>query len=70
MRREQIMKKKPTGFVATCQCGELIGAMDYDRTDRKEAGKILGQWIADGCTIEPRFSGNWSVTVTACKCDA
>lgn len=63
------MKNKPTGFVATCQCGQVVGAMDYERADRKDAGNILGQWIADGCTIEPRF-GNWSVSVTACKCDA
>jgi len=44
--------------------------MDYERTDRQEAGKLLGQWIADGCTIEPRFAGNWSTNVTACKCEA
>ncbi len=64
------MKNKPTGFVATCQCGEVIGAMDYQRTDRKDAGKILGQWIADGCTIEPRFDDTWLVKVTDCKCAA
>lgn len=63
------MKHKPTGFIATCQCGEVVGAMDYERTDRQEAGKLLGQWIADGCTIEPRFTGNWSTNVTACKCE-
>lgn len=50
-------KKKPVGFVAICQCGNKIGAMDYTRTDRKEAGKLLGKWLADGCTVEPRFSG-------------
>lgn len=22
----------------------------------------------EGCTVEPRFSGSWSVEVTACKC--
>ncbi len=64
------MKQKPTGFVATCQCGAIIGAMDYARTDRRDAGKILGQWIADGCTITPRFTGSWSETVTKCKCNA
>lgn len=64
------MKKKPTGFVAACQCGEVVGALDYTRTDRKDAGKIFGQWIADGCTITPRFTGDWSVHVTGCKCGA
>lgn len=63
------MKKKPTGFVAICQCRQVIGAMDYDRTDRREAGKIIGKWLANGCTIEPRFEGTWTVNVSACKCE-
>ncbi len=61
--------RKPTGFVATCRCGQVVGAMDYDRTDRREAGKILGEWLAQGCTVAPRFDGTWSVDVTACKCE-
>lgn len=64
------MKKKPTGFVATCQCGKVIGAMDFDRTERKDAGRILSRWLTDGCTIEPRFTGTWSVTVEQCSCAA
>ena len=64
------MKKKPNGFVAICQCGNVVGAMDYERTDRKDAGKILGTWIADGCTIEPRFDGSWSTKIKTCKCDS
>ena len=63
------MKKKPTGFIAICQCGEIIGAMDYTRTDRIEAGKILGKWLHDGCKIEPRFSGSWSEKITVCLCN-
>jgi hypothetical protein len=63
-----IMKKKPSGFVAICQCGEKIGSMDYNRTDRIEAGKILGGWLADGCTIEPRFESSWTEIITQCKC--
>ncbi|WP_210499147.1 hypothetical protein [Vibrio crassostreae] len=62
-------KKKPTGFIAKCQCDNIIGAMDYGRTDRKEAGKILGQWIADGCTIIPKFDYTWSADVNSCTCD-
>ena len=62
------MKRKPTGFVAICQCGEKVGAMDYTKTDRKEAGKILGEWLANGCTVEPRFIGTWRETITCCKC--
>jgi hypothetical protein len=61
-------KKKPTGFVAICQCGKTIGAMDYTRTDRKDAGKLLGEWLADGCKIEPRFKGTWSEKIATCEC--
>jgi hypothetical protein len=63
------VKKKPTGFVATCQCGAIVGAMDYERTDRKDAGQMLGKWLHDGCTVEPRFAGSWSATVEACRCE-
>jgi len=62
------MKKKPTGFVATCRCGTIVGAMDDGRTDRREAGKLLGQWLASGYTVEPRFDYTWSVTVGQCRC--
>ena len=64
------MKRKPRGFVAICQCGLTVGAMDYERTDRKEAGKILGAWISDGCRIIPQFDSSWSVEVKACICQA
>lgn len=63
-------KHKPSGFVAVCQCGQTVGAMDYNRTDNKEAGKILGKWLFDGCTVSPRFGGSWSVEINNCKCDA
>lgn len=64
------MKKKPIGFIATCQCGNIVGAMDFERTDRKDAEKILGQWLGDGCTIVPRFGGSWSCAIEACACEA
>lgn len=64
------MGKTPTGFVSTCQCGKVVGAMDYERTDRREAGALLGRWIHHGCTVEPRFTGRFSVTVEACACEA
>lgn len=63
-------KERPSGFVATCRCGVVIGAMDFDRTERKDAGRILGQWLFDGCTVAPYFAGTWSVHVLACRCAA
>lgn len=61
------MKKKPSGFVAKCQCGVYIGALDYHRTDREEAGKIIGKWLHDGCTVEPRFN-SWNEHIEICQC--
>lgn len=34
---------RPVGFVATCQCGVVTGAMDFESTGRREAGKIIGE---------------------------
>lgn len=62
------MSRKPNGFVAKCQCGVFIGAMDLNRTDRKDAGRILGEWLFKGCTVEPRFAGTWTAAIEPCKC--
>lgn len=62
-------KKKPTGFIAECQCGLIIGALDYERTDRKEAGHIMGKWLHDGCKVIPKFDSAWQATCNACQCD-
>ena len=67
-KKKIITKKRPTGFVAICQCGVIVGAMDYERTERRDAGKLLGMWLHDGCTVEPRFNGTWSITVEKCRC--
>ena len=61
-------RRKPTGFIAICQCGCITGALDYDRTDRKEAGRIMGAWLASGCTVEPKFSGTWTEVIKSCTC--
>jgi hypothetical protein len=61
------MDKKPTGFIAKCKCGAITGALDADRTERKDMGKMLGKWLMHGRTIEPRF-GDWTETLTACTC--
>lgn len=61
-------RRRPTGFVARCQCGVLVGAMDFERTGRVEAGQILGRWLYDGCTVEPRFDWKWEAHIESCKC--
>ncbi|MBB5190087.1 hypothetical protein HNQ50_000797 [Silvimonas terrae] len=62
-------KRKPTGFVAACQCSRVVGALDLAKTERTDAGKMLSRWLSDGCTVEPRFDGSWSVVVTPCACE-
>ena len=58
---------KLTGLVARCACGVFDGAMDLERTDRKEAGEILYKWFASGRAVEPRF-GQWEEHLESCKC--
>lgn len=62
-------RRKPTGFVATCQCGMAIGAMDRQRTPAHEASQILGRWLAEGFTITPQFEPNWKVSLASCCCE-
>lgn len=66
--RRRKKKLKPTGYIAICRCGVVIGAMDCNRTDRREAGKLLGLWLSDGYTVVPQFSGLWSVQLQVCRC--
>lgn len=62
-------KRKPSGFVAVCQCGKTVGALDYERTGRRDAGEILGKWLHNGCTITPQFGASWRATIEQCECD-
>lgn len=62
------MHKKPSGFIAKCQCGVTTGALDYDRMERKDVGKMLGEWLMRGCTVEPRFGGEWTERIGSCTC--
>ena len=61
-------KRKPTGFVAICQCKVTTGALDLKRTDHAEVSRLLGKWLADGCTVEPRFDGTWEAQIQRCQC--
>lgn len=63
------MRRKPTGFFATCQCGVTVGALDARRTENKDMSRILGQWLHSGCAVTPQFAGTWSVQCKPCQCD-
>jgi len=43
--------------------------MDYTRMDRKDAGKVLGKWLANGCKVEPRFDSQWTEHISVCECE-
>ncbi len=60
-------KLKPTGYVAICQCGETVGAIDLNNPEQG-AGKILGKWIDNGCELKPKFTNSWWATISPCKC--
>ena len=62
-------KRRPTGFIAVCQCSQTVGALDARRTDNKEAGRLLGRWLADGCAVIPQFDGTWVAEIRPCQCE-
>lgn len=62
-------REKPKGFYATCRCGVVIGAMDFVRTERKDSGKLIADWLMWGCTVTPVFEGTWGVKVGNCTCN-
>jgi len=61
-------RKRPTGFVATCQCGKEVGALDVERAGREDTARLLGMWLMQGCTVAPRFTANWSASIEMCEC--
>ena len=62
------VRKTPTAFVATCQCGLEIGALDIERTGPEDTKRLLGMWLMQGCTVAPRFTSNWSARIQLCEC--
>jgi hypothetical protein len=61
-------RKTPTAFVATCQCGHEVGALDVERTGSGDTARLLGMWLMQGCTVAPRFTANWSARIEMCEC--
>lgn len=61
-------KARPSGFVAKCRCGVYVSAVDVLRTPAVYARMMLGRWLWDGLTVEPRF-GSWGDKIGACQCD-
>lgn len=61
-------KNKPSGFIAICpDCKVIIGALDRERMNYKDVGKMLGDWLMDGYIIEPRYN-SWQETIQSCRC--
>jgi hypothetical protein len=66
--RKPAMKKKPTGFVAVCQCGVAVGALDLERSELSDVSRLLGKWLMDGCVVHPQFTHTWAARLEPCKC--
>lgn len=59
----------PNTFVATCGgCLNHVGAADVKRTDRADLGKLLGQWLFAGLTVQPRWGDTVVVEIKGCEC--
>ena len=64
------IKLEPNGFVAKCQCGHYVGALSLSGTPAQETSRILGKWLFSGCTVEPKFTPNWTQEITPCACNS
>lgn len=65
---DRIVRKRPTGFLAKCQCGAIISAVDYIRIDKGEFGILCGMWLHSGYAVLPMFGDSWKVELEQCKC--
>lgn len=63
------MRRKPFGFTATCQCGVVVGALDAERAERKDMGRLLGELLFNGCTVTPFFGGTNCFEIKSCRCE-
>lgn len=60
--------KRPTGYIATCQCGSIVGALDLQRCDEETVAHMLGKWVAQGRALSPMFEPHWTAAITGCTC--
>ena len=74
-------KKRPTGLVATCQCGVIVVAMDYERMTAKDAatsvktaqklrtlcGRIQDSFLDEQVVFERRHDLPWRPFFKPCK---
>lgn len=58
----------PDGWVAICQCGQTIGAVDRLRSATPEVSATLTEWLQRGCVIEPRW-GSFTANISPCTCE-
>ena len=63
-RKEQ----KPTGFLAQCECGACLGAVDFTLTEPETSLRILSSWLEKGARIIPQFGDGWPVYINPCLC--
>lgn len=57
-------KRKPSGFVAICQCGGVVETTD---DDFPHVAETINEWLKNGNTVKPMF-GCWSIYIDGCSC--
>ena len=58
----------PEAWIAICQCGQTIGAVDRLRSATPEVSDALTSWLHRGCVIEPRW-GSFRAIISPCTCE-
>jgi hypothetical protein len=57
--------KEPMAYIATKDCGCIVGSMLKDAVDKKILGKLVNEWLASGYNIEfvthSYVLGNWHI---------
>jgi len=62
-----MIKREPSGYIATCKCGRTVGGIAIAKIDKSQVAMMLGEWILGGMKVEPKF-GAFQVTLSSCKC--
>jgi len=47
----------------------MVGALDAERTERQDMGRLLGEWLFYGCTVTPFFGETNCFEIKPCRCE-
>lgn len=67
MSKRKKGKGTPTGFIAICRCGNIVGVLNYRNTPQEQIGAIMGEWFHKGYNVQARF-GRFNHKIQKCEC--